>query len=635
MSTSKLPVIVGFGGFNAAGRSSFHHAYQRMVLESLSEQQASETVADLAVLTGMVKSVGDKFESNGGMQLSLQEVSSQYRKAIESATLVRRIEEQHFAPDAVHCHKKLSLKPSDGESFSFTTSAKQLPEPLPDNWKVESLVDGSVKVEITGGFDCKIDSYRPLAVQSGGQLPTGFNPGELYNSRYHPRGLQMAVTGASDAVHSLGVDWKTVVSAVRPDEIGVYSGSVLSQLDEFSNIGLIQSRMKGARVSSKQLAMGMSTMPGDFVNAYVLGSVGTTGGAVGACATFLYTLRQGMEDIQSGRRRVVLVGASEAAISPEVFNGFNAMSALANDANLRYLDKTETVDYRRACRPFGENCGFVIGESVQYIMLMDDALAIELGADIYGAVPNVFINADGFKKSISAPGSGNYITLAKSVASARAILGDESIQQRSFLQAHGSGTPQNRVTESLIFDRVAKNFGIERWPLAAVKSYVGHSIGPASADQLVTTLGVYKHGILPGIKTISGVADDVHGDRLDISNKDQEFDQAPDVSFLNSKGFGGNNATAAVLSPQVVEKMLEKRVGSKAFADYQKRREGVREQAAAYDQRASKGQFDTIYGFGQNMIDESEIELSRKEIKIPGFKNSISLDVENPYKDMT
>src|SRR5690625_5890700 len=81
---------------------------------------------------------------------------------------------------------------------------------------------------------------------------------------------------------------------------------------------------------------------------------------------------------------------------------------------------------------------------------MDDALALELGADIHGAVNDVFINADGYKKSISAPGPGNYITMSKAVASARAIDGDETIQRRSMVQAHGSSTPQNRVSESEI-----------------------------------------------------------------------------------------------------------------------------------------------------------------------------------------
>ncbi|HNF09694.1 MAG TPA: hypothetical protein PLX36_10580, partial [Pseudomonadales bacterium] len=33
----RLPVIVGFGGINPAGRSSFHHGYRRLVLDVLDE----------------------------------------------------------------------------------------------------------------------------------------------------------------------------------------------------------------------------------------------------------------------------------------------------------------------------------------------------------------------------------------------------------------------------------------------------------------------------------------------------------------------------------------------------------------------------------------------------------------------
>ena len=51
---ARLPLIVGFGGFNAAGRSSGHHAYRRMVLESLPVQDRQETIAGLAVMMGLV-----------------------------------------------------------------------------------------------------------------------------------------------------------------------------------------------------------------------------------------------------------------------------------------------------------------------------------------------------------------------------------------------------------------------------------------------------------------------------------------------------------------------------------------------------------------------------------------------------
>ena len=214
---------------------------------------------------------------------------------------------------------------------------------------------------------------------------------------------------------------------------------------------------------------------------------------------------------------MVIVGSSEAPILPEVIDGYNAMGALATDNEIAALDGLDAPDLRRASRPFGENCGFTLAESSQYTILMADDLALELGAQVFGAVPGVFVNADGYKKSISAPGAGNYITLAKAVGLAKELLGDDTVRNKSFVQAHGSSTPHNRTTESKIFHEVAKAFDIESWPIAAVKAYVGHSLGPASGDQMAATLGVFKYGILPGIKTIDKVAENVHSQRLSLS----------------------------------------------------------------------------------------------------------------------
>merc|ERR1711916_172214 len=178
----------------------------------------------------------------------------------------------------------------------------------------------------------------------------------------------------------------------------------------------------------------------------------------------------------------------------------------------RKLYGTEAVDHRRSSRPFSDNCGFTIAESSQYVVLMDDELAMELGADIHGSVADVFLNSDGYKKSISAPGAGNYVTLAKAVAAARDIFG-EQVTNHSILLAHGSSTPKNRTTESEIFDRVAKAFGINDWPVVAIKAFLGHSLAPASGDQFTATLGMFKHKWLPGIKTADAIADDVFDER--------------------------------------------------------------------------------------------------------------------------
>lgn len=629
---TNLPVIVGFGGYNAAGRSSFHHAYRRTVLNSLSQEKQAETLLGLASLMELAKPEGDLYRDLASDDLvDAQTILTRYRQYIEDHTLIRRIDDEHFDPDRVPSVNDLTISGNEGNTFSI--NRRELPQPVPANWETETISDDKIKVTVRGEVGLKATSFRKLEVQAAGILPRGFKPADKYNSRFHPRGLQMAVLGASDCLNSMGISWDQVLKSIAPDEIAVFAASALGQTDEYGLGGYLQARLKSSRPNSKQMALALNSMPADFINAYVCGSTGTTGSMAGACATFLYNLRLGVDDIVAGRHRMVIVGSAEANVSPEVLEGFNAMSALATDERLAKLDGADEPDYRRASRPFADNCGFTLAESTQYFVLMDDALALELGADIYAAVPNVFVNADGYKKSISSPGAGNYITLAKAVAATQAIVGEETIQKRSFVQAHGSSTPQNRITESMIFDKVAKAFSIKSWPVTAVKAFVGHPLGPASGDQLSNTLGCFADGILPGIKTASVTADDVVDENLNILMEDAEM--AMDVAFLNSKGFGGNNATASVLAPNLVEKMLSKRYGDAAIKEYHTKREVVRAAAQDYDAAASGGDLRVIYRFGEGIIEDHEIEVSTESVSLASFPNSVNLKMANPFGDMT
>ncbi|WP_236210911.1 beta-ketoacyl synthase [Metapseudomonas otitidis] len=631
---SRLPVIVGFGGYNAAGRSSFHHGFRRTVIESLDAATRQETLAGLAVMTKLVTVVDGQYLDADGKPLDLPAIEARYGERVLASTLVRRIEKSFLDVDAAPWQKSIGVTPEDGARITFITSRKQLPEPLPASWSVETLDSGEVRVTLGGTSEFKVESFRALPVKSAGQLPSGFEPGELYNSRFHPRGLQLSVVAATDAIRSIGLPWQQIVDQVQPDEIAVFSGSIMSQLDENGFGGLMQSRLKGGRVTAKQLPLGLNTMPADFINAYVLGSVGTTGSVTGACATFLYNLQKAIEQITSGRARVALVGNAEAPINQECIDGYGAMGALATEDGLRQVGGRDDVDFRRASRPFGENCGFTLAESSQYVVLMDDELALQLGADIHGAVTDVFINADGFKKSISAPGPGNYLTLAKAVASATQLFGSDAVRQRSFVHAHGSSTPANRVTESELLDRVAGAFGIDNWPLTAVKAFVGHSLAAASGDQLISALGTFRYGILPGIKTIDRVADDVHQQRLAIPLADQRDRANLDICFINSKGFGGNNATGVVISPRLAERMLHKRHGADAFAAYLEKREATRAAARDYDARALMGELDIIYNFGNDLIDDRELEVSTDGVKVPGFARPLLYARDERFSDM-
>ena len=629
---TRLPLVIGMGGINASGRTSFHQGFRRIVIDKLNAQARQETFVGLASLMKLVTNQDGALVDADGNTVEPKDIEAKFGQQILAGTLIRKIEKNHFDPDATHWHQKMNIRPTD-KHISFELRAKELPKPVPSAWLVTDLGEGRVSVEIAEELTITHDAYRDNPIKAAGQFPTGFEPAKLYNSRYQPRGLQATIFAATDAIRSTGIEWDAILDKISPDEVGTYSASIAGQMNDEGFGGLIKSRLTGSRVSTKQLALGLNTMSTDFINAYVTGNVGTTFTSSGACATFLYNLRIAVHDMQAGRTRVAIVGSSEAAITPEMIEGFGNMSALANEEGLKRLDGTDKADHRRTSRPFGKNCGFTMGEGAQFVVLMDDALALEMGAKVLASVADVFINADGYKKSITAPGPGNYITMAKSVALAEQVLGKEALQERSFILAHGSSTPQNRVTESLIYHKVAECFNIENWPVAAPKAYVGHTLGPASGDQMAMALGIFSDNIMPGITTIDEVAEDVHNEHLNIAT-DHWYCPDMDIAFINSKGFGGNNATATVFSPKVTLAMMEKRYGAKAMETYQQKLVVVEQAQQVYRDNANKGQFDLIYKFGEGLLDEDKMKLTCDSLTFAEFKNSIALPSKNPFDDM-
>ncbi len=612
-----LPIVVGFGGINPAGRISFDHAYRRLVIDVLPERVGADTYQSLAAL----------------MNLSDPASSPEMRRHMREHTLIRRIE--LFDTEQVRCNRTVALRPAE-LPLTFTIRKRQLPAHLPEGWRVEPINDKEYRVVAEAGLQALLPDFRASRVNSAGQLPTGFKPDALYPSRSHPRGLQLAVFAASDALRSSGISLETLKERLPPDAFAVYSGSALSQLDPEGYGGMLQNPMMGKRPSSKNSALGLPQMTGDFINAYVLGLAGGTAGIIGACATFLYNLKQGMEEIRRGERRVVLVGNAEAPVLPDVIEAYRIMGALAEDESLMALDDSDAPDHRRACRPFSSNSGFTVGEAGVYALLMDDALAMELGAEALAGVADVFVNADGYKKSIPGPGIGNWLTMGKAMGLARNLLGEAGLRHGTHVQAHGTGTPQNRVTESHILNELAAVFGIKRWLVSAVKAYVGHSMAAAGGDQMAAALGAWNHGWVPGITTIDHIARDVRHSRLNLSMTHSEIDPSDmPGAIINSKGFGGNNASGLLLSPDFTRAMLARRWGKSAFLHYQARNETVREARQLYDESMRQATLASIYRYGEGVLEGADLDIDASRIHLPGYALSVSLDQPNPYPDMT
>tara|TARA_R110002049_G_scaffold34069_3_gene111582 strand:+ start:99 stop:1991 length:1893 start_codon:yes stop_codon:yes gene_type:complete len=622
-------VIVGMGGINPAGRTSGHQAFRRTVLDALPADQQRQTLEGLAALMRLVEHSEKGWQDSQGQPVDAPALS--LRDQVLNHTLIRRNEDPRFLAPGLPSNRQASMQ--FAEPMRFTLRRRQLPDNLPADWQVRDIDAREVEVSVPAGvLEVLLPDAQVPKVRAAAQLPSGFDPASLYRSVHHPRGLSLAVFGASDCLGASGFSWETLRQQLNPDHIAVYAGNSIGQLDDQGWGGLLKSLVTGQRATSKQMPLGYGQMPADFLNAYVLGSVGGTGAALGACASFLYNLRLGIDDIRAGRRRVVMVGTSDAPITPEIIEGFRAMGALADDAGLKALDALELLtdsDYQRACRPFARNCGFTMAEASQFVLLMDDSLALEVGADILGAVPEVFVNADGYKRSISAPGIGNYITLGKAAALVRDMLGEKALKERSFLHAHGTSTPKNRITESHVFDEIARANGISDWPVVAIKAFIGHSQGSAAGDQLASALGSFAHDLLPGIPTLDAVADDVYAERLRFSQTTQAF--RADASFINAKGFGGNNATGVVLSPAVTERLLAQRHGAAAISAWKARREATREAAASYLAQADHGHYAPRYQFGEAVLEGPELDIHADRIHIPGYDHAVSLTSDNPF----
>lgn len=635
---SHLPVIIGMGGVSPAGRTSGHHAFKRLILSQLSlgEQQAS--LLSLASLSGLATQTGsDQWLTVAGETLTAARLLERHQQQLLDNTLIRRIHPDWFDVHAQPGRKTLTLKPSDSP-LRFILRQRQLPERIPASWQLRDISTTEIEVTINEPQDFTMADPHEALVQAAGMLPTGFNPGAHYRSANHPRALQMAIFGVSDLLGQSGLIWQDLAAKVHPDQIGVFASNSIGQLDQEGWGGLLQSPMIGKRTTSKQMPLGYAQMTADFINAYMLGNIGQSSGLLGACATFLYNLQAATNALRSGRLKIAVVGTSDAPVTPEIIEGFRAMGALADNASLRNLDGVEHLTdahYRRACRPFANNCGFTIAESAQFILLVADDLAVETGAQILGSVPEVFANADGFKRSISAPGIGNYLTLAKAAALGRSLLGEKSLQERSYVHAHGTSTPKNRTTESHVINEVAKAMGISHWPVAAIKAYVGHSQGTAGGDQMMSALGTWATGWLPGITTVENFADDIYASNLKLNNQHEEIGGAGmDMALLNAKGFGGNNASALMLSPSVTQAMLTKRHGAKAMQQHQAQLETTLAASQQHDTDFTAGRFNLNYQFGVNVLEGEELKISADALEVPGYAQKVSLNLKNPFKDM-
>ncbi len=618
-----LPVIIANGGINAAGRGSFGHSFKWTIFNKLSAAEQLHAVKSQLCLSGRLQDDGVHLLLDG-KEVAEKQIMAELPKLM-AGSMIRKVslsESSFEANQAIQTKQPFQASTIQRKGIEFPSSAKILDQ---DN--------NDLQLNIGEGSSLFLRVKKNLEVNSAGQTPDGFDPARLYNAVNHPRALQLAIYAMSDCLHSCGLTWDEISKDINNDKIGVYASSMLGNIDSFGAAGYLQARLAGKRPNGKTLPLSMPQMVADFINAYVLDNIGHTSTLIGACATFLYNLQAATQDIQSGRRTIAIVGATDAPVTTEVIEAYMAMTALSTDELLRSLDglpEGAQPNFARACRPFAENCGFVLGESSQFFILCESSLALKLGANIMGSVGGVYINADGYKSSISKPGPGNLFSLFQALALAKSVVGEDKLQNQTFVSAHGTGTPLNRVSESKLLSTVAGKFGVKNWPISAIKCRLGHSTGAAAADQLSHMLGTFFTGWVPAISTIDKIAADVVQNNLNFCLEDHYLDPSAQAGgFINSKGFGGNNATAFILSPAETMKIIKHKHTSAEINSHAAKLEDVQTKAKKNENLLDQKKLPILYDIHASKTLSGEPEMSATEVSWGGYK--VGLTTKSPY----
>ena len=193
-----------------------------------------------------------------------------------------------------------------------------------------------------------------------------------------------------------------------------------------------------------------------------------------ACSSAANAIIYGANLLRTGQCQCVVAGGSES-LSNYHLNGFHS---------LMILDQ-------QPCRPFDANrAGLNLGEGAAYLVLETLEGALQRGAKPL-AILSGFGNAcDAFHQTASSEnGEGAYLAMTQALK--RAGLQPADID---YVNAHGTGTPNNDASESTALRRV---FGDNLPPVSSTKPYTGHTTSASGSIEAVFCLLALQHGFLP------------------------------------------------------------------------------------------------------------------------------------------
>jgi minimal PKS ketosynthase (KS/KS alpha) len=239
------------------------------------------------------------------------------------------------------------------------------------------------------------------------------------------------------------------------------------------------------------------------------------------CTSGLDAVGHGAALIEEGAADVVVVGASEAPISPISSACFDAIKATT-----ARNDEPES-----ASRPFDRRRdGFVLGEGSAVFVMEEAGAARRRGAHVYCDVLGFANQGNAYHMTGLRP-DGREMAEAIRVALHRGRVNADEID---YINAHGSGTKQNDLHETAAFKRSLGEHAY-RTPVSSIKSMVGHSLGAIGAIEVAACALAIDTGVVPPTANLEEPDPSCDLDYVPLTARERRLD----VVLSVGSGFGG------------------------------------------------------------------------------------------------
>lgn len=235
-----------------------------------------------------------------------------------------------------------------------------------------------------------------------------------------------------------------------------------------------------------------------------------------ACSSGANALMLGARLLQQGRLDRVLVGGSDA-LTGFTIEGFKSL--------MIYSDEW--------VKPFDENRkGLNLGEGSGFLLLENEKSITKTNNKPLAILAGWSNAADAYHQTASSP-DGKGATLAISQALKISNFKPADI---SYINAHGTGTPNNDLSESVALKNV---FEDEIPPFSSTKAYTGHTLAASGTIEAVyAVLALQNNVILPNLNYNTPISE-----TMLVPEKEWNTSKDVNVVLSNSFGFGGNNST--------------------------------------------------------------------------------------------